>query len=72
MVASTSTKVDEFVARFENDFSLIACLSSSASTGVWYIDSVASSHMTGVRDFFSSLKEEEVDLYIQMGNDAKC
>jgi hypothetical protein len=73
MAASTSTEVDEFAARFENEFSLIACLSSSASSGgVWYIDSGASSHMTGVRDYFSSLKEEEMDLVIEMGNNAKC
>jgi transposase InsO family protein len=58
-------------ARFENEFSLIACLSSSTNSGVWYIDSGASSHMTGVRDYFSSLKEE-MDLVIEMGNNAKC
>jgi hypothetical protein len=28
--------------------------------------------MTGVHDYFSSLKEEELDLYIEMGNNAKC
>jgi hypothetical protein len=32
MAASASTEVDEFAARFENEFSLIACLSSSASS----------------------------------------
>jgi hypothetical protein len=72
MAASASTEVDEFAARFESEFSLIACLSSSASSGVWYIDSGASSHMTGVQDYFSSLKEEEMDLVIEMGNNAKC
>jgi hypothetical protein len=39
---------------------------------VWYIDIGASSHMIGVCDYFSSLKEEEMDLYIEMGNNAKC
>jgi hypothetical protein len=74
MATSASAEVDEFAARFENEFSLIACLSGSTSTGVWYIDSGASSHMTGVgvSDIFSILKEEELDLYIEMGNDAKC
>jgi hypothetical protein len=28
--------------------------------------------MTGVRDYFSILKEEEMDLVIEMGNNAKC
>jgi hypothetical protein len=64
--------VDDFATRFENEFSLIAFLSSSASIGVWYIDSCASSHMIGVHGYFSSLKEEEMDLYIEMGNNAKC
>ena len=72
MVASASAEVDDFAAKFESDFSLIPCLSNSANSGVWDIDSGASSHMTGVRDYFSSLKEEEIDLVIEMGNDAKC
>jgi hypothetical protein len=72
MATSTSVEVDEFAARFESEFSFIACLSSSTSSGVWYIDSGVSSHMTGVRDYFSSLEEEEMNLYIEMGNNAKC
>jgi hypothetical protein len=28
--------------------------------------------MIGVCNYFSSLKEEEIDLYIEMGNNAKC
>jgi hypothetical protein len=72
MAASTSTEVDEFVARFENGFSIIACLSSSANSGVWYIESGVSSHMIGVRAYFSNLQEEEMDLVIEMGNNAKC
>jgi hypothetical protein len=31
MEASASAEVDDFATRFENEFSLIACLSSSAS-----------------------------------------
>jgi hypothetical protein len=38
---------------------------------MWYIDSCASSHMTGVREYFSIL-QEEMDLVIEMGNNAKC
>jgi hypothetical protein len=72
MAASTSTKVDDFAAGFENEFSLIACISSSTNCGVWHIDSGASSHMTRVHDYFSNLKEGERDLYIEMGNNAKC
>jgi hypothetical protein len=72
MATSASTEVDEFATRFESEFSLIACLSSSTSSGIWYIDSGASSHMIGVRDYFSNLKEEEMYLVTKMGNNAKC
>jgi hypothetical protein len=58
MEASASTEVDDFATRFENEFSLIASLSSLASNGVWYIDNGASSHMTRVRYYFSNMKEE--------------
>jgi hypothetical protein len=71
MADSALAEVDDFAAKFENEFSLLACLSSSASVGVWYIDNGASSHMTGVHDYFSRLKEE-LDLYIEMGNNLKC
>jgi hypothetical protein len=38
---AASTDIDEFSSRFDEDFSLITCLSSSGTqaTGVWYIDS---------------------------------
>jgi hypothetical protein len=46
--------VEEFTHRFEKEHSLTACLSSSAySTCIWYIDSGASRHMTGVREYFT-------------------
>jgi hypothetical protein len=69
MATSASAKVDEFAARFEDEFSLISCLSSST---VWYVDGGASSHMTRVREYFSSLQEEEMDLVIEMDNNTKC
>jgi hypothetical protein len=72
MAALASTEVDEFATRFENEFARIACLSSSASSGVWYRDNGTSSHMTRVWEYFSSLQEEEMDIVIEMGNNAKC
>ena len=39
---------------------------------VWYIDSGASAHMTGFREYFSSYKEEQIDFHITMGNRTKC
>jgi hypothetical protein len=72
IAASASTEVEEFATRFENEFSSIACLSSSTSSIAWYVDSGASSHMTRVQEYFYSLQEEEMDLLIEMGNNAKC
>ena len=45
-------------SRVEEDF---ACVSSTTSPGVWYIDSGASAHMTGVRECFSSYQEEQMN-----------
>jgi hypothetical protein len=38
---------EALVSQFELDFALIACMESSASGSVWYLDSVASFNMTG-------------------------
>lgn len=52
--ATTSTNIAELSSRFEEEFSLIACLSSSITTCVWYIDIGVSCHMTRIREYFSS------------------
>ena len=62
-------EASDLSSRLEDKF---ACLSGSTSQGVWYIDSGASTHMTGVREYFSSYKEEQMDLQITMGNKTKC
>ena len=54
---ATSTEVGEFSTKFE-EFSLVVCLSTSAtSSNVWYIDSGSSHHMTGVRCWCLQLRE---------------
>ena len=50
----------------------VACLASSASLEVWYIDSGASCHMTEIRECFSDYQEERMNFQITMGNKAKC
>lgn len=50
----------------------VACVASSVSIGVWYIDSGASWHMTGIRECFSDYQEERKNFQITMGNKAKC
>jgi hypothetical protein len=63
--------VDEFSTKFEKEFSLATCLSStSASTSMWYIDSGASCHMTGVREYFTDLSKGDIDLDIELGVDS--
>ena len=47
-------------------------LLSTTPPSVWYIDSGASAHMTGVRECFSSYQEEHMNFQITMGNKANC
>ena len=48
---AASTSAEELCSRMEDDFAFIACMVSSTSQCVWYIDSGASFHMTGVRGY---------------------
>ena len=51
------SSVGELFSRMEDEFALIACMVSSTSQTIWYIDSGASFHMIGVRQYFSSYGE---------------
>ena len=55
-------------SQFELDFSLIACMVSSALGSVWYLDSGTSFHMTGDKELFSDLEEKDLQMHIEMGN----
>ena len=68
---AASTNIEYFSSQFEEDFGLIACVLSSMSTSVWDVDSGMSFHMTGCRDFCSSLHEENIDLQIELGDNGK-
>jgi hypothetical protein len=57
--------------QFELDFSLIACMASSASGLVWYLDSGASFHMAGDKDFFSDLEKKDIKMNIEMGENGR-
>jgi hypothetical protein len=62
--------VEEFSHGFEKENSLLVCLSSKASsTSVWYFDSEASRHMTGVCEYFIDLTEIG-DLEVVLGDDS--
>ena len=61
--------VSILASRLEEEF---ACVSSTASSDVWYIYSGASAHMTVVWECFSDYREEKMSFKITMGNKAKC
>ena len=60
---------EALASQFELDFSLIACLVSSAMGLVWYLDSGASFHMTGDKELFNDLEEKDLQMHIVMGGD---
>ena len=63
-----SQEASKLSSRLDDEF---ACLSGLASSGVWYIDSGASTRMTGAKEYFSSYQEEQMDFQITMGNRTK-
>jgi hypothetical protein len=62
---------EALASQFELDFSLIACMASSALGSVWYLDSDASFHMTGDKDIFNDLGEKDLKIHIDMGDDGR-
>ena len=42
---------------------------SGASSGIWYVDSGASRHMTGVREYFLELSESGTYIEVVLGDD---
>ena len=64
--------MNEFSAKFESDFSLVSCLSTSiVARSAWYLDSGASPHMTEAWELFSSLTETDSRIHVELGDDAK-
>jgi hypothetical protein len=69
---SIEMQLDEFATIFEKDLSLVSFLSTSTTTrSAWYLESGASFHMTKARKLFSSLTERGLDVYVELGDDAK-
>ena len=62
---------EALASQFELDFSLIACMVSSALGLMWYLDSGTSFHMTRDKEFFSDLEERDLKMHIEMGNDGR-
>ena len=60
---------EALASQFELDFSLIACLVSSAMGSVWYLDNGVSFHMMGDKELFSDLEEKDLQIHIDMDDD---
>jgi hypothetical protein len=67
---AASTDMEDFSSKFDREFSLVTCLATcSVSSSVWYIDSGASTHMSGVRGCFFELNERGVFVEVELGVD---
>jgi hypothetical protein len=50
---SSKTQLDEFELNIEKDFSQVSCLSTGiAMRSAWYLNNVASCHMTEAQEIF--------------------
>jgi hypothetical protein len=67
--ATTTREEQEFIAQFERECTLIGCSTVETPSNDWYIDSGASSHMSGVREHFTDHKDPEIRLEIVLGDD---
>ena len=64
-------EVEEFNKNFDEYFFLIACMASTTGSSIWYIDSGASSHITGQKRFFNNLQEGGTGIHIELGHDVR-
>eukprot|EP00253_Pinus_taeda_P002595 PITA_02595 len=67
--SSKGLEGEALASQFELDFTLIACMVSSTVGCVWYMDSGASFHMTSDKSLFSTLKEKDLKMHIEKGDD---
>ena len=72
VATSTETRLSELAAKFEDNFSLVSCISTNTiAQSAWYLDSGASRHMTEVRELFSGLSEDDSGILVELGDHAK-
>jgi hypothetical protein len=73
VAATTSIEMDAFAEKFDDEFSLVATLSSNnrlaelEDSGAWFVESGSSRHMTGMRLVFLSVSEKDSDCYVKSG-----
>jgi hypothetical protein len=67
--AATAEETD-FQTQFQRECAFLICRTSvETAPSIWYIDSGASSHMNGVREHFTDLRDTEVRIEISLGDD---
>ena len=66
-IACESTSVGSPATEVEREYAFPS--TSRASSGIWYVDSGASCHMTGVCEYFSELSESGTDIEVVLGDD---
>ena len=67
---AASADMEEFSSKFNREFSLVTCLATClVSSSVWYIDSGASTHMSGVQECFTKLNDRGVSVEVELGDD---
>jgi hypothetical protein len=73
VATTTSTDMDAFAKKIEDEFSLVSSLSINnrlaklEENGSWFMDSGSSHHMTRMRSVFLSVSETCLDLHVQSG-----
>ena len=66
--AATAEETD-FQTQFQKECAFHVCCSSvEYSPHIWYIDSGASSHIIGIQEHFSNLRDTEVRIDITLGD----
>lgn len=59
------------LAEILKEFALVSCLTGTMTHCVWFVNSGASSHMTGYCDLLTNMAKEHRDLHVELGYNAK-
>jgi len=62
---------EALASQFKLEFTLIVCMVSSTMGSVWHLDSEASFHMTGDKEFFNDLEEKDIQMHNERGDDGR-
>ena len=64
-------EVEDFSRNVDEEFCLIACMASTIGSNIYYINSGASSHMTGHKIFLRYLQEGGTGIHVELGDDVR-